>query len=255
MTYLKQAIKLIREGDNCSGHGHFFSDFIDDWAFHQTGLYVPINPFNSTQLKVAHKLSHVVRNAWRTYPGEDFLGNVIEECGGSGHLSFFRTPPAVSSLMAQVMGVKKGLTNFSDICMGSGSLTLAYIYQTFLKGGSKAVARLNISGEDLSATKVKVSMIQIINLLDILGDDQPLYVHSLKLTTVNSLSRESFGITYHLSGINNKNCQLDQEQKELLNKALVSNVPIHIISQRLRIPINIVKQGLKNLHCTPSNFT
>jgi len=244
MSYLKQAVKLVQEGDRHTGHGRFFADFIDDWSYRQTGVYAPSTTLCDPLKKLAHQLSHITRSAWEESPGDDFLGSVIEECGGSGHLSFFRTPPAISSLMTQFMRQKTGLTDFCDVCMGSGSLTLAHIHQTFLKGGAKAVARLNITGQDLSVNKVKVSMLQIVNLLDILGDGKPLYVHSLKLHVINSLSREYYGITYDFSGVNNKNCQLDEKQKRLLHEAIMSNASIKSISEQLRIPINLIKKEM-----------
>ncbi len=254
MSTLKQAVKLVQEGDRYSGHGRFFSDFIDDWSYHQTGLYPPSKPLDGEKKRIAHQLSHVIQQAWREAPGEDFLGHLIEECGGSGHLSFFRTPPSLSLLMAQLMGVKSGMTDFCDVCMGSGSLTLAHIYQTFQEGGAKAVARLNIIGEDLSANKVKVAMIQIINLLDILGDEQPLYVHSLRLYEINSLSRELGAVHYELSGLNNKRCRLSDEQLMLVHQALTHRIPIETISERIRAPINLIKreqQKLEKTVCLP----
>ncbi|MGS0679760.1 hypothetical protein ACVBIL_01245 [Shewanella sp. 125m-7] len=48
--------------------------------------------------------------------------------------------------MAKMMGGSSGLEDFADICCGSGSLTLAHINQTFLDGGAKEFARLNIMG-------------------------------------------------------------------------------------------------------------
>ena len=242
MSYLKQAVKLVQEGDRYSGHGRFFADFIDNWSHRQTGLYAPVKAFGEPQGKLAHQLSHVTRNAWETSPGEDFLGHVIEECGGSGHLSFFRTPPAISSLMAKLMGGSSGLEDYADICMGTGSLTLAYIKQTFDKSGAAGVAKLNLSGEDLSANKVKVAMLQIVNLLDILGGKNPLYVHSLNLIQVNSLSRELGDVVYNFSGVNNPRCQLTEQQITQVQQALSASIPIEVISERLKIPCNLVRR-------------
>ncbi|MGI2000122.1 hypothetical protein [Shewanella frigidimarina] len=241
MSHLKQAVKLIQEGDRYSGHGRFFSEFIDDWAYRQTGLYNLSKPLSETQSKIAHQLSHVIRSAWETCPGEDFIGHVIEECGGSGHLSFFRTPPALSTLMAKMMGGSSGPEGFADICCGSGSLTLAHINQTYLDGGAKAVARLSITGEDLSGNKIKVAMLQIVNLLDILGEGKPLYVHSLRLSEVNSLSREEGIVQYDFTGTNNPRCRLNEEQKGLINKALLASIPAEVISEVLRVPVNLVR--------------
>lgn len=241
MSHLKQAVKLIQEGDRYSGHDRFFSEFIDDWAYRQTGLYDLSKPLGETQSKIAHQLSHVIRSAWETCPGEDFIGHVMEECGGSGHLSFFRTPPALSTLMVKMIGGSSGLEDFADICCGSGSLTLAHIHQTFLDGGAKAVARLNIVGEDLSGNKIKVAMLQIVNLLDILGGGKPLYVHSLRLSEVNSLSREEGIVQYDFTGANNPRCRLNEELKGLINKALLVSIPVEVISERLRVPVNLVR--------------
>lgn len=242
MSYLKQAVKLVQEGDRHIGHGRFFPDFIDDWSYRQTGVYAPSATLSDPLSKLAYKLSHITRSAWEASPGDDFLGSVIEECGGSGHLSFFRTPPAISSLMAKLMGGSSCLEDYADICMGTGSLTLAYIKQAFKRGGAKAVAKLNISGEDLSANKVKVAMLQIVNLLDILGGDSPLYVHSLKLIQVNSLSRELGDVIYDFSGVNNPKCQLEQKQVKLVELALTASIPVDVISERLRIPSNLVRR-------------
>jgi len=242
MPYLKQAVKLVQEGDRYSGHGRFFEGFINDWSYCQTGLYRPSSALGKPQDKLAHQLSNIIRSAWEASPGEDFIGHLIEECGGSGHLSFFRTPPSVSSLISQLMGGSSGLEDYADICMGTGSLTLAHIYQTFLAGGLKAVARLNITGEDLSANKVKVAMLQIVNLLDILGGKRPLYVHSLKLMQVNSLSRELGDVVYDFSGVNNPQCQLTEQQTVLARQALSASIPIETISQRLKIPCNLVRR-------------
>ncbi|ACJ29937.1 hypothetical protein swp_3231 [Shewanella piezotolerans WP3] len=242
MSHLQQAVKLVQEGDRYSGHGRFFSEFIDDWAYRQTGLYDPSKPLSEAQSKIAHQLSHVIRSAWETCPGEDFIGHLIEECGGSGHLSFFRTPPALSTLMANMMGGSSGLEDFADICCGSGSLTLAHINQTFLDGGAKAVARLNIMCEDLSGNKIKVAMLQIVNLLDILSDGKPLYVHSLQLSEVNSLSREFGSVQYDFTGANNPRSRLSEEQKVLVHQALLADIDIGVISERLRVPVNLVRR-------------
>ncbi len=244
---LRQAVSLIQDGDRYYGHGRFFQEFIDDWAYHQTGLYAPSRPLKTQATEIAVELSQTVREAWEASPGEDFIGHVIEECGGSGHLSFFRTPPSVSLLMAKMMGGSNKLEDFSDICMGTGSLTLAYIHQTFLDGGAKAVARLNIHGEDLSGNKVKVAMLQILNLLDILGEGQPLYVHSMTLTEVNSLSRE-YGVTnYHFSGPNNPACSLTESQRPLIEQAIQCSIPDDVISLRLRVPLSVVKRERQRL--------
>lgn len=239
---LKRAVNLIHEGDRYYGHGRFFHEFIDDWSYHQTGLYKPHRPLKETVKTISSELSIVMREAWESAPGEDFIGHVIEECGGSGHLSFFRTPPSVSLLMAKMLGGSSGLEDFSDICMGTGSLTLAYIHQTFLDGGASAVSRLNIHGEDLSGNKIKVALLQILNLLDILGEAQPLYVHSLKLSEVNSLTRELGTAQYHFSGPNNPKCRLDEQQRALIEQAVKCGIPEAIISQRLRVPISLVKR-------------
>lgn len=246
MNYLKQAISLIQEGDRYCGHGRFFADFIDDWAYHQTGLYKPSMPLRNEVQTIASDLSNVVREAWEASPGEDFLGHVIEEAGGSGHLSFFRTPPSVSLLMAKMMGGSKRLEDFADICMGSGSLTLSYIHQTFLDGGASAVSRLNLMGEDLSGNKVKVAMLQILNLLDILGGGRPLYVHSMRLSEVNSLSREIGAVQYDFSGPNNPRCKLDEEQRFLIGQAIFFGVPEETVSQQLRVPLNLVRRERKS---------
>lgn len=247
MDYLKKAVSLIQEGDRYYGHGRFFADFIDDWAYHQTGLYKPSAPLRSEVQAIASDLSSVVREAWEAAPGEDFLGHVIEEAGGSGHLSFFRTPPSVSLLMAKMMGGSSRLEDFADICMGSGSLTLAYIHQTFLDGGASAVSRLNLMGEDLSGNKVKVAMLQILNLLDILGCDRPLYVHSMRLSEMNSLSREIGAVRYDFSGPNNPKCKLSEEQQALISHAICSGVPEYTISQQLYVPLNLVRRERKSV--------
>jgi hypothetical protein len=147
-------------------------------------------------------------------------------------------------------GTKK-ITDFSDVCMGSGSLTLAYIYQTYIGGGASAVSRLNIHGEDLSGNKIKVAMLQILNLLDILGGGQPLYVHSMNLRELNSLSREIGSVQYHFSGPNNPNCRLDNQQRALIEQAVKCGVPEDIISQRLRVPISLVKREQQRLLLPP----
>ncbi len=246
MNHLKRAISLIQDGERYCGHGRFFADFIDDWAYRQTGLYEPYKPLREEVQDIASELSHVVRDAWETAPGEDFLGHVIEEAGGSGHLSFFRTPPSVSLLMAKMLGGSSRLEDFADICMGSGSLTLAYIHQTFLDGGASAVSRLNLAGEDLSGNKVKVAMLQVLNLLDILGGDRPLYVHSMRFSEVNSLSREVGAVQYDFSGPNNPRCRLTDEQKGLIGQAVNAGISEEMISQRLRVPVNLVKREQKS---------
>lgn len=246
MDYLKKAVSLIQDGDRYYGHGRFFADFIDDWAYRQTGLYEPSAPLREEVQLIASDLSHIVREAWKAAPGEDFLGHVIEESGGSGHLSFFRTPPSVSLLMAKMMGGSSRLEDFADICMGSGSLTLAYIHQTFLDGGASAVSRLNLMGEDLSGNKVKVAMLQILNLLDILGDDRPLYVHSMQLSEMNSLSREMGTVQYNFSGPNNPKCKLSSAQQALISQAIHSGVPEDSISLQLRVPLNLVRRQRKS---------
>lgn len=242
MNHLKRAVSLIQDGERYCGHGRFFADFIDDWAYRQTGLYEPYKPLREKVQDIANELSHVVRDAWETAPGEDFLGHVIEEAGGSGHLSFFRTPPSVSLLMAKMLGGSSRLEDFADICMGSGSLTLAYIHQTFLDGGASAVARLNLHGEDLSGNKVKVATLQVLNLLDILGRGQPLYVHSMDFSEVNSLSREVGVVQYRFSGPNNPKCRLDEQQRGLIKEAVKHGIPEELISQRLRVPLGLVKR-------------
>ena len=241
---LKQAVNLIYEGDRYYGHGRFFHEFIDDWAYHQTGLYKPSRPLKDEVITISYELSKTMREAWEAVPGEDFIGHVIEECGGSGHLSFFRTPPSVSLLMAKLLGGSKKLEDFADICMGSGSLTLAYIHQTFIDGGAKAVARLNIHGEDLSGNKVKVAMLQILNLLDILGDGQPLYVHSMNLCEINSLSREYGTVQYDFSGPNNPRCRLDERQRKLVQHSIQRGVPEDILSQNMKLPLSLVKREI-----------
>lgn len=243
---LTKAVSLVHDGDRYYGHGRFFHEFIDDWAYQQTGLYEPPRPLNKKAETIASELSQVIREAWGTSPGEDFMGHLIEECGGSGHLSFFRTPPSVSLLMAKLMGGSRKLEDFADICMGSGSLTLAYIHQTFLDGGASAVSRLNLVGEDLSGNKVKVAMLQILNLLDILGDDRPLYVHSMQLSEMNSLSREMGTVQYNFSGPNNPKCKLSSAQQALISQAVRSGVPEEIISQKLRVPLNLVRRERKS---------
>lgn len=253
MSYLKQAVKLVQDGDRYSGHGRLLSDFIDEWAYRQTGLYPPSRAFSEEENEVASQLSRVIHSAWEAQPGEDFIGHVIEECGGSGHLSFFRTPPALSILMSRMMGVRSGLEDFSDICCGTGSLTLARIYQTFLDGGARSVARLNITGEDLSASKVKVTMLQVLNLLEIIGNGQPLYVHSLNLSEVNSLTRERGRVQYIASGINNAHCRLSKEQRQLVREALSHRIPFSIISERLRIPINLIRKAQKDVNSESGN--
>ncbi len=244
MDYLKKAVSLIQEGDRYYGHGRFFADFIDDWAYHQTGLYKPSAPLRNEVQAIASDLSNIVREAWEAAPGEDFLGHVIEEAGGSGHLSFFRTPPSVSLLMAKMMGGSSRLEDFADICMGSGSLTLAYINQTFLDGGASAVSRLNLMGEELSGSKVKVAMLQILNLLDILGGDRPLYVHSMRLSEVNSLSRELGAVQYDFSGPNNPRCKLSNNQITLIRQLSNNGAPSELISKKLHIPINSIQKEL-----------
>ncbi len=242
---LKTAVNLVQQGDRYYGHGRFIHEFIDDWAFKQTGLYKPTQPLKEHVRSIAHELSMVCRDAWETAPGEDFIGHVIEECGGSGHLSFFRTPPSVSLLMAKILGGSNTLTDFSDICLGTGSLTLAYIHQTFLDGGASAVARLNIHGEELSSHKVKITMLQTLNLLDILGNHQPLYVHSMNLIEINSLSREFGVVQYHFSGPNNPKCRLNQQQQSLVETAIQDGVAEEVISQTLKIPLSLVKREQK----------
>lgn len=245
---LTKAVSLVHDGDRYYGHGRFFHEFIDDWAFQQTGLYEPPRPLNKKAETIASELSQVIREAWGTSPGEDFMGHLIEECGGSGHLSFFRTPPSVSLLMAKLMGGSRKLEDFADICMGSGSLTLAYIHQTFLDGGASAVSRLNIHGEELSGSKVKVAMLQILNLLDILGGGTPLYVHSMKLSEINSLSREQGTILYQFSGPNNPDCRLSKKQRQQIEHAIQLGVPETEISLRFHVPVSLVMREQHKHH-------
>lgn len=144
--------------------------------------------------------------------------------------------------MAKLLGGNKKLEDFADICMGSGSLTLAYIHQTFIDGGAKAVARLNIHGEDLSGHKVKVAMLQILNLLDILGDGQPLYVHSMNLCEMNSLSRECGLVQYDFSGPNNPRCRLDEQQTSLVQHSIKRGIPENMLSQTMKVPLSLIKR-------------
>ena len=255
MTHLKQAVKLIQEGDRYIGHGRFFHDFIDDWAYRQTGLYPLAKPLPDKVQDIAIELTKVVRDAWEISLGEDFLGNVIEECGGSGHLSFFRTPPALSNLMAKMLGGSYGLSDFADVCCGTGSLTLAHIHQTFLDGGTSALAKVNIHCEDLSANKVKITMLQVLNLLDILGSGKPLYVHSLRLIEMNSLTRERGSVVYDFSGANNPRCKLNDSQKAIIQQAVAANIKLDIIAERMRVPVNLVyREAQRHLLAIPKQL-
>ncbi len=76
---LKQAVNLIHDGDRYYGHGRFFHEFIDDWAYHQTGLYKPSRPLKDEVTTISYELSNTIREAWEAVPGEDFIGHVIED--------------------------------------------------------------------------------------------------------------------------------------------------------------------------------
>lgn len=67
---LRQAVSLIQDGDRYYGHGRFFQEFIDDWAYHQTGLYKPSRPLKDKVTTISYELSNTIREAGRPFRGK-----------------------------------------------------------------------------------------------------------------------------------------------------------------------------------------
>ncbi len=241
---MRQALKLIEQGDRLMGHGRFLSAFIDDWAFALTGAYPPEKPLTQEQQQIASELSGEIRKLMEENPGHDILGTLFCENGHSGHLSFYPTPSPVASIMSticQLSGGKQiGLCDFLDLAAGTGQITLSHIKNVHESEGRAGVAKLKLHAEELDPIKVKSLVIQVINLLDILGDRTPLYVNSFWAITINSLTRETGEVQYRFSGINNSECKLNDEQIRLINLGLREGFSPEVISTKLRVPYSLV---------------
>ncbi|KPM98331.1 hypothetical protein [Vibrio alginolyticus] len=219
MNLMKRAVELCKAGDIHYGHGSFLSHAIDDWAFNISGLYEPQKPLKEEVKPIYDELIQVIDAGWQSRPGWDFIGELIEELGGSGHLSYFQTPESVSKILSTINEPininEKLILDQYEPCSGCGAITLMSITEAYHRDGYIGVARLRLHLEELDYTKTKASVIQIINLLKLLNEGGiPLVVRELTIIQIDVINRKSVGLAYEFKGDPRALIKLEQNKRK-----------------------------------------
>ncbi|ELP6118888.1 TPA: hypothetical protein I7730_15640 [Vibrio vulnificus] len=224
MNLMKRAVDLCKSGDIHYGHGSFLSHAIDDWAFKISGLYEPQKPLKEEVEPIYNELIQIIAEGWSLRPGWDFIGELMEELGGSGHLSYFQTPESLSKLLSSLnqpsVADGKTIIDQYEPCSGCGAITLSSIVDTYEREGFMGVARLDLHLEELDYTKTKASVIQIINLLKLLNENGiPLVVKGLTILQIDVINRKSVGLNYSFQGDPSVLIALESNSKKLQSSA------------------------------------
>lgn len=116
-AHLNQAMNLIESTRYRMGVSQFLTAFIDEWAFHQTGLYPCKNVIPGDLEETAIALSKSLSAAMHADPVSDVLGYVLSEAGfHQKGTSFYPTPTDVSDLLQALIGGEEGNTFYEPCC-------------------------------------------------------------------------------------------------------------------------------------------
>lgn len=194
--YIKQAQKLIEQARFKYGTASFFSDFIDHWAYAQSGLYPPAKPMDEEFLPVCRELSHVLSAAFKVAPTDDVFAPILCELGASKRGgNYFPTPPHVAELMAALVGNpdSSNSDSYYEPCCGTGVLALKWIDKKFQNEGHAGLEKAKVRLEDMDSLMVKCSFLQIINYLSNIEGK----LKELQIERMDSLTMKSMGLLYH----------------------------------------------------------
>ena len=195
-TLTKKAMSIIEQSRFRYGTASFFSDFIDHWAYAQTGLYPPAKEMPEDIIPMCTELSHVLSEALKIAPTEDVFAPILCELGASKRGgNYFPTPPHVAKLMSALIGVADNTpsNDYYEPCCGTGVLALQWLGEKYSEQGLAGLESVTVHLEDMDPLMVKCAFIQIIHFLSNINGK----VKSLRIERVDSLSRKSFGLCYY----------------------------------------------------------
>lgn len=195
-TLSNQALKLIETTRFRMGVSEFIHAFIDEWAYLQTGLYKPSRPIPEDLASTAKELSQLLAGAMRADPTNDVMGYVFCDSGFYKRgTDFYPTPREVSKLMTALIQPSGagGSNEYSEICCGTGSITLAWLEDRMVKQGLDAMKDVQLYLEDVDPVMVKACMLQLLYYFETRGVSPAL----LHLDAVNTITRRYGGVSYY----------------------------------------------------------
>ena len=194
--FIKKALKLIEQARFKYGTASFFSDFIDHWAYAQSGLYPPAKPMDKEFEPVCQKLSKVLSEAFKVAPTDDVFAPILCELGASKRGgNYFPTPPHVAELMAALVGNPNPASgdSYYEPCCGTGVLALKWLDSKFQNEGHEGLEKAKVNLEDMDSLMVKCSFLQIIHYLSNINGK----VKELRIERVDSLTMKKMGLLYY----------------------------------------------------------
>ncbi|HCV04107.1 MAG TPA: restriction endonuclease subunit M [Pseudoalteromonas sp.] len=194
--FIKQALKLIEQCRFRYGTQSFFSDFIDHWAFQQSGLYPPAKPMPDDLKPLCFELSNVLSEALKLAPSDDVFAPILCELGASKRGgNYFPTPPHIADLMAALVGDPSQYSkdSYYEPCCGTGVLALKWLHNRYMNGGIESLECVSVHLEDIDSLMVKCAFIQIIHFLSNINGK----VKELRIERMDTLSMKSMGLLYY----------------------------------------------------------
>ena len=193
---IKEAQKLIEQCRFRYGTQSFFSDFIDHWAYEQSGLYPPSKPMPDDLKPLCNELSNLLSEALKLAPTDDVFAPILCDMGASKRGgNYFPTPPHVAELMAALVGGPNPVNseNYYEPCCGTGVLALKWLDNKFKNEGHEGLEKASVHLEDMDSLMVKCSFLQIIHYLSNIKGK----VKELRIERKDSLTMKNMGILYY----------------------------------------------------------
>ena len=192
-AHLNQAMNLIESTRYRMGVSQFLTAFIDEWAFHQTGLYPCKNVIPADLEETAIALSKSLSAAMHADPVSDVLGYVLSEAGfHQKGTSFYPTPTDVSDLLQALIGGEEGNT-FYEPCCGTSINAILWMEGMLQKHGPDALADSELTLEDIDPLMVKCSMLQLVHYLA----SRQVTPKALNVIGVDVITRRLTGVAYY----------------------------------------------------------
>lgn len=201
---LDEALKVIASTRYKMGTMSFLVAFIEEWAYHQTGMYPPANPLPEELRSEATRLSILLSNAMALEPTADILGYVMSQSNFDKRgTNYFPTPPDIGKLLCALAGIPpQDETSFYEPCCGSGINAILWMEQIISKNGTSGLSQVSIYLEDIDPIMVKCSMIQLVHYLQ----HKTTTPKKISIVAIDTITRKNMGVSYFL-----ESC-IDQER-------------------------------------------
>ncbi|MFC6674058.1 restriction endonuclease subunit M [Marinobacterium aestuariivivens] len=211
----KQALDLIETSRYRLGVSRFITQFIDHWAFQQTGLYPPSEEMPNELGQTACEISHLLSAAMNADPTSDILGYVLSESGFYKQgTQFYPTPPEVARLMALMTfdePQQDGL-HFYEPCCGTGINTIVWLERLLESRGPEGIAEAKLYLEDIDRLMVKGCMLQLMHYFE----SRQVSPALMSIVALNTISRQPSGVAYYA----------EQTQKSMATGEEKASVPV-----------------------------